>query len=177
VSGHFGYIGGRRKRSKIHSEGYLMPFHQPAPLRTCGLLILGLVLATTARSEARGEDRTDLTIAKSIVGHWRSHSGKSEYYFATDGSLVMSEENGAKQQAQTYEVVKSDEDEEVLHLKVKVVATGGGHEKELRFASDRKSLMSTIRSTINGRTYVINVTWHYVDDAQHPPKQGNPEKG
>lgn len=151
----------------------LSPVRQVASL--VGLATV-LTLVGPARTELRADDRSDVPITKALVGHWRSHSGAAEYYWAEGGELVLIDENGARRQDQTYTVTQADADEEVLTVEVKVPSTGGGHKKELRMATDRMSLMSTIRTVIDGRTYIVNTTWNYVDDLQKPPKKGAAEK-
>jgi hypothetical protein len=136
-----------------------------------------IFLVGPASGDVRAEDRGDLSLPKSLVGHWRTHSGGADYYFAEDGGLVMAEDEGGTRQEQTYLIATTNEDEEGLTVEIKVKSTGRGHTKELRFATDRESLMSTIRTEINGTTYVVNTVWLYVDEKQKPPpKSGTPEK-
>jgi hypothetical protein len=138
------------------------------------VFVVGVVISDSLLgpvAPAGAEDRSDLPLEKAIVGHWRTHSGRAEYYFTADGKILMVESDGKERQAQTYVVIGADEDEKVLRIKTTVVSTGRGHEKELRFATDAGSLMSTIRTVIDTDKIVVSTTWHYVDDAEAPPEE------
>lgn len=137
------------------------------------LVVIGVVISSASaglvRGDDRSEDRSDLTVAKALVGHWQTITGKTDFYFTDDGEFTIINEDKSHQSL-TYSVVSSDDVDETLKLTVKVKSTGAGHTKHLQFASDKLTLMSSIRGEMQGEKYSINLAWRYIDDAQRPPK-------
>lgn len=77
--------------------------------------VVGLFCAA-APLESRAEDRRDLTLKQSLLGHWQSHSKRSDYYFAENGDLTMIDDGTRNKQ--TYVVKSVDDAEQTVYVAV-----------------------------------------------------------
>lgn len=131
----------------------------------------GYVLAAVAAFVlfCGADDRRDLKMDQAVQGHWVTKSGRTHYYIGK-GKLVMVDEG--KPNNQTYEVLEINEKEDWIRIKIKT-ESGGGHEKTLRFASDKTGLLETISVKLTGFPEVfVSTLWHYVDDKTVPAGDG-----
>jgi hypothetical protein len=96
------------------------------------------------------------TLDKALLGHWVTESGVTDFYFSP-GTLIQDEPSGTMHL--TWTMLEQNETENWMRIQVQRPDTGGGHEKMLRFASDRKSLVAET---------TIAQKWLYVDNKQKP---------
>jgi alpha-glucoside transport system substrate-binding protein len=96
------------------------------------------------------------TLDKALLGHWVTESGVTDFYIGP-GTMIMVEPSGTMHL--TWTVIDKNEEEGWMRISIYRPDTGGGHEKMLRFAPDRQSLVSETN---------IALTWLYVDSKQQP---------
>ncbi len=121
-----------------------------------------IALASLALAQAPKHDTS--TLEKALIGHWFTDDGKTHYYFAADGKLVMID--GDRTQEQTWKVKSKDEAGNKLVLDVRVPSTGGGHTKTLRFTTPERD---RIKGQVTFQDITVDsVGWKWVDARQHP---------
>jgi len=96
------------------------------------------------------------TLETALLGHWVTESRVTDFYIGP-GTMIMVEPSGTM--FLTWSVIDKNEAEGWMRVSIYRPDTGGGHEKMLRFAPDRQSLVSETN---------IAQKWLYVDGKQQP---------
>lgn len=115
-------------------------------------LLLPLVICSCGRDIS--------SVKKAILGHWVSESGKVNQYF---GESTWIQNDGGREMEFSYTITETNEAMGTLKMTLKNAA-GAGHEKEIRFSPDRKTMIHTF---ILGSARVDS-KYNYVDTKERP---------
>jgi hypothetical protein len=118
---------------------------------------------------ANATTRASMPLNQVLLGHWMTNSGETHAYFSATKIILINQLRGREQlplshkQAMVYEVASTNEQANVLNLKVQT-RFGWAQTRMLRFASDRQ----TFTESTNVLGHAINSRWTYVDDQRQP---------
>jgi len=116
------------------------------------------------------------TLQNALLGHWVTDKDTTQYYFSSDDNMVMltKESTGSDlRQDFIFSIIESN-NKDSMKIKITNPKTNTGHNKILKFSSDKKSLISTVdpdsvyKLTGIKPKSMPQIKWTYVDDKQKP---------
>jgi alpha-glucoside transport system substrate-binding protein len=132
------------------------PTEPPAPTATPTAKPSPIPTQTSTPVPTATPARDLSTLETALLGHWVTESRVTDFYIGP-GTMIMVEPSGTM--FLTWTAIDKNEAEGWMRVSIYRPDTGGGHEKMLRFAPDRQSLVSET---------IIAQKWLYVDGKQQP---------
>lgn len=125
--------------------------------------MLAQAKATPKTGSGKSGPRDTSTLEKTLLGHWATGDGVTDFYFGP-GTLVMMD-NGNRVE-ETWTVKSKDDKKSTLTIEVKVVGQDSGPTRRLIFRKDKKSIDQAV---IFDGEEPISTEWVWVDTKQSPP--------
>lgn len=127
------------------------------------MLVVACVILMSACSY--NVQRDSLKVDKALIGHWVNAEGTSDYYFS-DSTLIKVEKGGSTTNM-TYEVLKTNDNENTITIRVDNPAGTVIDEdtKDIKFSADKNSMTETVNVV---GVKISEDNYNYVDNKTKP---------
>lgn len=126
------------------------------------LLYLSLTGCTNSSLNKNGTDRAASSFREKIIGHWLTESGQTEYYIGLDSIFRIDRGRSSKLK---YSIYESNEADRTMAIQI-VTSSDVGHNKQITFSPNFKSLTATVSIEMNGETTELSTKWIYLNSKQ-----------
>lgn len=131
------------------------------------LFYLSLIGCTNSSLHEKGADRAATSFREKIIGHWVTESGHTEYYIGLDSIFMVDIGRSSKSK---YSIYESNEADKTITIQI-VTSSGSGHNKQLKFSSNFKSLIETVSIEMDGETTELSTKWIYLNSEKFTEDQ------
>jgi len=123
------------------------------------LFYLSLLGCTSSPSNEKSADRAATSFREKIIGHWITETGHTEYYVGLDSIFMV--ERGRISRLR-YSIYESNEADRTMAIQV-FTPSGSGHNKQLKFSPNFRSLAEIVSIEMNGETTELSTKWIYLN--------------